>query len=187
MRLHANGDDDEYGDEQIDIDQLPDDQQYLLGDDYDQSEDSQVVRGDVKFLNQSAAQDEFNNEHFYENEEGELVQRDCDSDYCEDLAEIYLENGDEDDVIRYKGIHLMIKYDENDQRAYNEHESQTDKYHCPQTGAHFEFLEMCRRLKKMQKKRAIIDQVIEEEIQRAKEEAEAKAEKDRLERERAQE
>ena len=46
---------------------------------------------------------------------------------------------------------------------------------------------MCRRLKKMQKKRAIIDQVIEEEIQRAKEEAEAKAEKDRLERERAQE
>ena len=40
----------------------------------------------------------------YEEEEQEV-----DSDYCDDLAEVYLKNGNEDDVIRYKGIHLMDK------------------------------------------------------------------------------
>lgn len=78
------------------------------------------------------------------------------------MAEIYLENGDEEDVIRYRGIHLMIKAEE--EGGFNQNESQLDKYQCPDTGAHFEFLEMCRRLKRLQKKRTLIDQVIDQEI-----------------------
>jgi hypothetical protein len=43
-----------------------------------------------------------------------MIQQDADSDYCEDLIEVYHHNGDDDDVIRYKGIHLMVKGDEED-------------------------------------------------------------------------
>lgn len=58
-----------------------------------------------------------------EGEDGELIQQDAESDYCEDLIEVYHYNGNEDDVIRYKGIHLMDKgsTDQND-------EPQMDKY-----------------------------------------------------------
>jgi hypothetical protein len=31
------------------------------------------------------------------------------SDYCEDLAEIYIQHGNSEDVVRYKAIHLMDK------------------------------------------------------------------------------
>jgi hypothetical protein len=31
------------------------------------------------------------------------------SDYCEDLAEVYIHNGCNEDVVRYKAIHLMDK------------------------------------------------------------------------------
>lgn len=60
----------------------------------------------------------------------------------------------------------MIKGDENEQNQY-QNDSQMDKYQCPQTGSHFEFLDMCRRLKKLQKRRKDIDEVIEEENKRA--------------------
>ena len=40
----------------------------------------------------------------YEEEEQEV-----ESDYCDDLAEVYHHTGNDDDVIRYKGIHLMDK------------------------------------------------------------------------------
>jgi hypothetical protein len=33
----------------------------------------------------------------------------AESDYCEDLAEIYIQNGTNEDVVRYKAIHLMDK------------------------------------------------------------------------------
>lgn len=37
------------------------------------------------------------------------------------------------------------------------HQEDEDKYQCPETGAHFEFLEMSRRLKTLKTKRTIID------------------------------
>ena len=39
-------------------------------------------------------------------EEGE---QDLESDYCEDLVDIYQQTGTEEDALRYKGIHLMDK------------------------------------------------------------------------------
>ena len=44
------------------------------------------------------------------------------------------------DLINYKGIYFE---DEND-----------EKYQCPETGAHFEYLDMFRRLKKIATQRA---------------------------------
>ena len=61
-------------------------------------------------------------------------------------------------MANYKGIHLMGK--ENLQQPLNE---EIDKYQCPETGAHFEFLDMVRRLKKLQSRRAVIDKAIEDE------------------------
>jgi hypothetical protein len=83
------------------------------------------------------------------------------SDYCDDLAEIYQHNGTENDVIRYKGIHLMDKG-----TTHNGNDEVEDKYQCPDTGSHFEFLEMCHRLKKLQKRRNVVDNVLEEEDKR---------------------
>lgn len=40
----------------------------------------------------------------FEEEEHEV-----ESDYCEDLVEVYQHTGNDDDVLRYKGIHLMDK------------------------------------------------------------------------------
>ena len=48
----------------------------------------------------------------------------------------------------------------------NGNEDGADKYQCPDTGSHFEFLEMCHRLKKLQKRRTVIDKVLEEEDKR---------------------
>jgi hypothetical protein len=79
-----------------------------------------------------------------EGEDGELIQCDADSDYCEDLVEIYGINGNEDDIIRYKGIHLMDKGGSDP-----DNDPAMDKYQCPETGSHFEFLDMCRRMKKL--------------------------------------
>mmetsp|Transcript_33913 Transcript_33913/g.33022 ORF Transcript_33913/g.33022 Transcript_33913/m.33022 type:complete len:105 (-) Transcript_33913:126-440(-) len=42
-------------------------------------------------------------------------------------------------------------------------DDQEERYSCPETGSHFEFLEMCRRLKKLQSKRKIVDKALEEE------------------------
>jgi hypothetical protein len=49
-----------------------------------------------------------------------------------------------DDVIRYKAIHLMDKG-----ANYNNLDENGEKFQCNETGAHFEFLEMCRRLKRL--------------------------------------
>ena len=84
----------------------------------------------------------------------------AESDYCEDLAEIYDYNGSRDDVIRYKAIHLMDKG-----ANYNNLDENGEKFQCNETGAHFEFLEMCRRLKRLQTLRGGIDKLIEEQIQ----------------------
>lgn len=43
-----------------------------------------------------------------------------------------------------------------------------ERFNCPETGAHFEFLEMCRRLKRLQKKRAIVDKAIDDELEKIK-------------------
>jgi ATP-dependent Lon protease len=45
---------------------------------------------------------------FEYDEEGRMLPE-AESDYCEDLAEIYIVNGSQDDVDRYKSIHLMDK------------------------------------------------------------------------------
>ena len=68
----------------------------------------------------------------------------AESDYCEDLAEIYIQNGTNEDVVRYKAIHLMDKG-----ANYNLADENGEKFQCQDTGAHFEFLEMCRRLKRL--------------------------------------
>ena len=41
-----------------------------------------------------------------------------------------------------------------------------EKYQCPETGSHFEFLDMCCRLKKLQTRRSIIDKFLEEQIKK---------------------
>jgi hypothetical protein len=41
-----------------------------------------------------------------------------------------------------------------------------EKYQCSDTGAHFEFLDMCRRVKKLQTRRVALDKVFEEEDRR---------------------
>lgn len=43
-----------------------------------------------------------------------------------------------------------------------------ERYNCPETGSHFEFLEMCRRLKRLQKKRTIVDKALDEEYEKIK-------------------
>lgn len=45
---------------------------------------------------------------FQFDEEGRMLPE-AESDYCEDLAEIYIQNGTNEDVVRYKAIHLMDK------------------------------------------------------------------------------
>lgn len=68
----------------------------------------------------------------------------AESDYCEDLAEIYIQNGSNEDVVRYKAIHLMDKGPN-----YNLVDENGEKFQCQETGAHFEFLEMVSRLKRL--------------------------------------
>jgi CCR4-NOT transcriptional regulation complex NOT5 subunit len=41
--------------------------------------------------------------------------------------------------------------------THNGNDEVEDKYQCPDTGSHFEFLEMCHRLKKLQKRRNVVD------------------------------
>lgn len=82
----------------------------------------------------------------------------AESDYCEDLAEVYIHNGEQEDVVRYKAIHLLDKGP-----GYNQDE-QGEKFQCRETGAHFEFLEMIRRLKRLQTLRGGIDKMIEEQL-----------------------
>ena len=45
---------------------------------------------------------------FTYDEEGRMLPE-AESDYCEDFAEIYIHNGNNEDVVRYKAIHLMDK------------------------------------------------------------------------------
>eukprot|EP00347_Sterkiella_histriomuscorum_P003932 403362383 len=161
-RLVADEDDEDYDYEEIDLDNLPNDQQqYFLQD--DSNNDSQNNSCQVQFLNQSQAQEEYNRDHIIEGEDGEIIHQDVDSDYCEDLIEVYHHNGDDDDVNRYKGIHLMVKEEEFDVNGQLINESQLDKYQCPETGSHFEFLDMCQRLKRLKKRRDVIDKVIDDE------------------------
>jgi len=47
-------------------------------------------------------------QRFEYDEEGRMLPE-AESDYCEDLAEIYIENGESEDVVRYKAIHLLDK------------------------------------------------------------------------------
>ena len=82
-------------------------------------------------------------QRFQYDEEGRMLPE-AESDYCEDLADIYFHNGSEQDVERYKAIHLMDKGTQ-----YPNVDENGEKFHCPDTGAHFEFLEMCQRLKRL--------------------------------------
>lgn len=57
---------------------------------------------------------------------------------------MYENGGTEADVNNYKEIHLLGKgYT---QQNPNE---ECEKYQCPETGAHFEYLDMIHRLKKL--------------------------------------
>ena len=58
--------------------------------------------------------------------------------------EVYENGGNQADVINYKEIHLTGKgYTQMDQNEDGE------KFQCPETGAHFEYLDMIHRLKKL--------------------------------------
>ena len=48
-------------------------------------------------------------------------------------------------------------------KDYGNQDDEPDKYQCPETGAHFEFLEMCHRLKKLQTRRTMIDKILEDQ------------------------
>lgn len=97
-------------------------------------------------------------QRFEYDEEGRMLPE-AESDYCEDLGEIIILNGTDDDVVRYKAIHLMDKG-----ANYNLDDNGGEKFQCPDTGAHFEFLEMVRRLKRLQTLRGGIDKLIEEQL-----------------------
>lgn len=47
-------------------------------------------------------------------------------------------------------------------------QDEDEKYQCPDTGAHFEFLGMCTRLKTLKTKRTVVDKEIEEEDMKAR-------------------
>lgn len=169
---------DEDEDGYIDLSQLPpEQQQYFLqqhllrgGDDEEEEEDDEqprgiVGRGDGVGFFAEGDEDEGMEVQFNENaqrlqqrfeydDEGRMLPE-AESDYCEDLAEIYIVNGSQDDVDRYKSIHLMDKGP-----GYDNQEG--EKFQCEETGAHFEFLEMVRRLKRLQRCRTDIDKLIEE-------------------------
>ena len=73
-----------------------------------------------------------------------LIQDGEDSDYEVDMYgeedQNPQENGDEvDDLINYKGIYF--------------NDDQGQKFQCPDTGAHFQFEDMCNRIKKIMKER----------------------------------
>lgn len=140
--------------EYIDINSLPNDQQqYFLQDD---------LNGGVGSCGSQETFEHQNNVKFNESqalrayEEGGDDQE-VESDYCDDLVDIYSYNGDEGDILRYKGIHLMDKGYSQQNLAPEEEEAQAEKYQCPETGSHFEHLDMCKRVKKLQSRRTIID------------------------------
>jgi hypothetical protein len=136
--------------EYIDINDLPNDQeQYFLdnnGDDDGNGTDYEMGR------------DGQTNIHFNEidAEEEDNYQPEGESDYEDELLEVYINGGDEADITNYKGIHLM-------QKDYDQQQAEEEKYQCPETGSHFDFLDMCQRLKGMQSRRAVIDKVIVDE------------------------
>ena len=112
-----------------------------------------VGRGNGEGFFAEGDEDEGTEVHFRENasqlqqrfeydEEGRMLPE-AESDYCEDLAEVYIHNGSQEDVNRYKAIHLL------DKGANYNVEDGGEKFQCGETGAHFEFLEMCRRLKRL--------------------------------------
>ena len=77
-----------------------------------------------------------------------------DNDYSLDEANPFDIPDDEEDLCddwmgNYRGIHLMERG--NGQAAIGE--DGVDKYQCPETGAHFEYLDMVSRLKRMQSRR----------------------------------
>lgn len=61
---------------------------------------------------------------FTYDEEGRMLPE-AESDYCEDLAEIYIHNGNNEDVVRYKAIHLMDKG-----QPYNQVDGNGEKFQC---------------------------------------------------------
>jgi hypothetical protein len=63
-------------------------------------------------------------QRFQYDEEGRMLPE-AESDYCEDLAEIYFHNGSEQDVERYKAIHLMDKGTQ-----YPNVDENGEKFHC---------------------------------------------------------
>lgn len=67
----------------------------------------------------------------------------------------------------FRDIHLMYKGANELGEEDEEDPSGVDKYQCPDTGAHFEFIDMLGRLKKLQQKRTVIDKVIESEKAKA--------------------
>ena len=176
---------DEDGGQYIDFNSLPlEQQQYYLNardendmlmdedEEEEEEEDNGGVRGIVGKGNgvgffAEGDEDEGSDVKFNENaknlaqkfqydEEGRMLPE-AESDYCEDLAEIYIQNGTNEDVVRYKAIHLMDKG-----ANYNMVDENGEKFQCQDTGAHFEFLEMCRRLKRLQTLRVNVDKIFEE-------------------------
>lgn len=73
------------------------------------------------------------------------------SDYCEDLVEIYQILGGEQDAHFYKELHLMDKPEK------DEEEGEPEKYFCPSTGSHFSIEDICSRLDFLKTKREALD------------------------------
>ena len=148
--LECEDDVDEEDDmEYIDINDLPNDQeQYFLDNNGGNDEETEYEMG----------RDGQTNIHFNEidGEEEDNYQPEGESDYEDDLLEVYKNGGDEDDITNYKGIHLM-------QKDYDQQQAEEEKYQCPETGSHFDFMDMCQRIKKMQSRRAVIDKVLLDE------------------------
>lgn len=150
----------------IDINNLPNDQQQYFLDNYDHheqledDEDYEEGEGNEQSGHEEEEEDQNPNVQFNEHLIDEEGGQDEQSDYCEDLVELYQNSQDDVDLLKYQGIHLMNRQCNEEEE---DREGEEERYSCPETGAHFEFLEMCGRLKRLQKKRAIVDKALEEE------------------------
>lgn len=150
------GQEDEYGDDDldcIDINSLPNDQQQYF-----------IEKEEVEDLSEKSYI-KFNEDDCEEQEDNQ------EEDLQDDLNEIYQDANDSIDFNLFQIVHFNIiaDYEKDERKRDNmEEDPEDDRYNCPETGAHFEFLDMIRRVKKLQKRRQIIDKIVVEEQKKKK-------------------
>lgn len=91
-----------------------------------------------------------------DNEDGEDYDCDQESDYYIGAFEDEDNTGAYNDLHNFKGVYEAGEDDGG------------QKFQDPETGSHFEYLDMCHRMKKLQVRRGHIDRQLEEEEKKKK-------------------